>query len=67
MDNSTKLMNVQETANYFASLGAPVTIWFVRGLILKGQIDCLKLGRRYFVSADAIHEYLATHEKRLRK
>jgi excisionase family DNA binding protein len=62
-----RLYDLKDTALYLQSLGAKsVTISFVRELVNSGTIAHLRIGKKFFVTRNAIDGWLARVEKRIR-
>ena len=61
-----RLFDVHGAARYFTLLGAPVSAFFIRSLIADGAIPHLKIGRKFFVTREAIHTWITRHERRAR-
>jgi len=65
--NTLRLFTVQDAVGYLRSIGAAsATENFVRTLITSGQIPRLKLGKRFYVSRNALDLWLSSRERRVK-
>jgi excisionase family DNA binding protein len=63
--NEPRLFTVEDAASYLQSIGAAgVGVRFVRDLIASGQVARIRMGRRYYVSKNALDTWIANHERR---
>lgn len=63
-----RLFDIRAAAEYLRSLGADsTTISFVRGLISAGTLPHLKIGKKFFVSKDALDGWISRAERRRSK
>lgn len=62
-----RLYDLKDTALYLQSLGAKsVTISFVRELVNSGAIAHLRIGKKFFVTRNAIDAWITRAERRTR-
>jgi hypothetical protein len=62
-----RLYDVHAAAQYLVSIGAVgTTVHFVRGLIGRGDIPHLKIGKAFFVSRESLDVWLQKNERRSR-
>jgi excisionase family DNA binding protein len=66
-DRNQRLFDIQGAVAYLQSMGATgVSVSTVRSLIASGQVAHIKLGRRFYITREAIDEWLSRHERRAR-
>lgn len=64
---SQRLYDLKDAVVYLQSIGAKgVTIGFVRELVNSGTITHLKIGKKFFVTRNAIDAWITKAEKRVR-
>ena len=56
-ENQSEILTVQEIADYLRT-----TIRTVRGLIRKGKLKALRVGRSYRITKEALNEYLRSQD-----
>lgn len=60
-----RLFTVEGAAAYLQSIGAAgVGVRFVRGLIASGQVARIRMGKRLYVSKNALDTWIHNHERR---
>lgn len=60
-----RLFDIVAAVEYLRSIGATAaTKNFVRGLISTGQIPFEKIGKKFYVSREAIDGWITTHQRR---
>jgi hypothetical protein len=66
-DAGQRLFNIADAATYLQGLGAKATTaYFVRTLILRGELVHLRIGRAYYVSREALERWIDQRQKRAR-
>lgn len=61
------LFDIGAAVAYLHGIGAnAATIRFVRGLINSGQVPHVKIGKKFFVTRDALDTWISRHERRAR-
>lgn len=59
------LFDISAATDYLRGLGATgATRNFVRGLICSGQVAHVRIGKKFYVSRQALNTWLAKHERR---
>jgi len=62
-----RLFDIPSAAAYLRELGAScATVSFVRTIIANGQIPYLRVGKKFFVSREAIDHWIQSRERRTR-
>ena len=65
--DARRLFDIVGAAGYLRAIGATgATEKFVRTLITDGEVPHLKIGRRFYVSKNAIDSWLVRRERRAR-
>jgi excisionase family DNA binding protein len=60
-----KLFDIGGCAQHFRDLGAKgATPWFVRGLIARGELKYIRIGKKFYISERAIDAWLDRAERR---
>lgn len=60
-----RLYDVQQAAEYLRAIGAgAATVNFIRGLIATSQVPRVCIGKRFYVSREALDRWITTHELR---
>jgi excisionase family DNA binding protein len=63
----TQLFDISHAAEYLRSIGASgATVHFIRGLVSSGQVPHVRIGKKFYVSREALQGWLERHEKRAR-
>ena len=62
-----RLFTVEGAAAYLQSIGAAgVTVWTVRSIMASGQVPLIHIGRRLYVSKNALDDWISKHERRVK-
>lgn len=60
-----RLYDVQQAAEYLRTIGASAaTVSFIRGLIATSQVPHIRIGKRFYVSHEALDRWITMHERR---
>ncbi|MGC1416880.1 MAG: helix-turn-helix domain-containing protein [Candidatus Acidiferrum sp.] len=60
-----QLFDISAAAEYLRSVGATgATKNFIRGLICTGQVAHVRIGKKFYLSRQALNAWLAKHERR---
>jgi len=60
-----RLFDIGAAVNYLREIGATAaTKNFVRGLIATGQINHIRIGRKYYVSREALDTWIVKRQRR---
>lgn len=60
-----RLFDIHAAAKYLQSIGATgVTHSTIRRLLNSGDLPCLKIGKRFYLSKAALDSWLLKHERR---
>jgi excisionase family DNA binding protein len=60
-----RLFDIHAAVSYLRTLGAEgVTVNFVRALINGGQVAHLRMGRKFYVTREALDRWIENHERR---
>jgi len=60
-----RLFDIHAAAQYLQNIGATgVTPSTIRRLLNSGDLPCLKIGKRFYLSKAALESWLLKHEKR---
>jgi excisionase family DNA binding protein len=60
-----RLFDVHTGAAYLREIGASsATVSFVRGLISRGEVPHVKIGKSFFVTREALDGWIGRHERR---
>jgi excisionase family DNA binding protein len=63
----TQLFDIGGAVEYLKSIGASgATVCFIRGLVSSGQVPHVRIGKKFYVSREALQGWLERHEKRAR-
>lgn len=63
-----RLLDIKAAVAYLRDIGATAaTVNFVRNLINTGQVAHIRIGKKFFISREAIDGWLDKHERRGRK
>ena len=66
-EREQKLFDVMGSAKYLQKIGgSSATPSFIRTLIATGQVPHIRIGRKFFISREALDSWLARHERRAR-
>jgi excisionase family DNA binding protein len=64
-DTAPRLFTIDAAGEYLRSLGAiGITKNCIRTMIASGGLPHIKLGKRHYVSKNALDAYIASHERR---
>lgn len=62
-----RLFDVHTGAAYLRDIGATAaTVSFVRGLITSGQVAHIRIGKKFYVTREALDAWIGRHERRNR-
>ncbi len=62
-----RLFDIAAAVAYFHAIGADAaTVNFVRSLIATGQVPAEKIGKKFYVSKNALDGWIYSHERRRR-
>lgn len=62
-----RLFDVQSGAAYLRQIGATAaTVSFVRGLITSGQVAHVRIGKKFYVTREALDGWIGRHERKSR-
>ena len=62
-----RLFDLKAAAEYLQSLGAAgTTAYYIRSLVASGKVPHIKLGRKFYISKNALDAWLERAEKRSR-
>jgi len=65
--NGRRLFDIGAAVAYLREIGATAaTPNFVRAIIGRGEVAHLKIGKKFFVSREALDGWLQKHERRMR-
>ena len=60
-----RVMDVESTVLYLRSIGAgAATQNFVRGLISRGEVPHVRIGKKFYVSKSALDRWIETRERK---
>jgi excisionase family DNA binding protein len=60
-----RLFDIHAAAQYLQNIGATgVTPWTIRRLLNSGDVPCLKIGKRFYLSKAALDSWLLKNERR---
>jgi excisionase family DNA binding protein len=64
-NEAQKLFDVQAAAAYLREIGASsASVNFVRTIIARGQLPHIRIGKKFFVSREAIDRWIQNRERR---
>jgi excisionase family DNA binding protein len=62
-----RLFDIPGAVEYLRSIGAgAASPWFVRSLISRGELPHLRIGKKFYVSREALDTWISKHERRAR-
>lgn len=62
---TTKVFDLKGAAEYLRSLGfSGATVWTMRALIHDGVVKAMRLGRKYYVSAEDLNTFVLRNLRR---
>lgn len=62
-----RLFDVHAAAEYLVSIGAVGTgVHAIRGLIARGEVPHVRLGKKFFVTREALDTWITRNERRAR-
>jgi excisionase family DNA binding protein len=67
MNMGQRLFDIAGSAAYLRELGAvSCTVTFIRQLIATGQVPHVRIGKKFYVSRDALDGWIGRHERKAR-
>ena len=67
MSDAPQLFDVIGSAKYLQGIGAAAaSVNFIRNLIATGQIPHIRIGKKFYVTRQALDAWLSNHERRVR-
>ncbi len=67
MGKDQRLYDIAGAVEYLRNIGATAaTPNFMRGIIGRGEVPHLKIGKKFFVSRESLDSWLQKHERRSR-
>lgn len=64
-ETQRRLFDITAAVAYLRELGAEgTTVNFVRALIASGQVPHLRMGRKFYVTREALDRWIQNHERR---
>ncbi len=64
-ETQKRLFDIAAAVEYLRSIGAgAASSWFVRQLIASGEIPHIRIGKKFYISREALDGWLAKHERR---
>jgi hypothetical protein len=62
-----RLFDVHRAAEYLRSIGATAaTVGFIRGLITSAQVSHVRIGKKFYITREALDRWITTHDHRRR-
>ena len=67
MSDQRRLFDIASAVSYLQALGASTaTKCFVRSLISSAQVPFLRIGRKFFITKEALDSWISKRERRVR-
>jgi excisionase family DNA binding protein len=64
-NETRRLFDINAAVAYLRSIGADgATTNFVRSLIANAEVPCVRMGRKFYISRDALDRWIANHDRR---
>ena len=65
--SNQQLFDVRGAATYLQTLGATAaTVNFIRNIVARGEVPHIKIGKKFYLSRQALDGWVSRHERRNR-